>query len=270
MLGAELIGEITRTNPGHRHAVFWWLGQLGYAIKLAGRTIYIDAFLSPGENRLVPPIIEAAQVTNADLILGTHDHDDHIDRKSWPAMAAASPSARFVVPAMLADGLSAELGIPRSRIVGIEDSRTIDVDGIRITGIAAAHELLDRDEATGSFPYMGYLLQADGLSLYHSGDSCIYDGLAAKVHGFAPDLDAAFLPINGRDGVRYRTGCIGNMTFQEAVDLAGTLRPGLTVPGHYDMFRNNSEDPAKFTDYLDAKYPGLRWWVGAHGERVEI
>ncbi len=75
------------------------------------------------------------------------------------------------------------------------------------------------------------------------------------------------MPINGRDAARYRSGCIGNFTFQEAVDLVGEVRPRLAVPMHYDMFAGNSEQVDRFTDYLDAKYPGIPWWVGSPGER---
>ena len=46
------------------------------------------------------------------------------------------------------------------------------------------------------------------------------------------------------------------MTFQEAADLAGELRPRLVMPGHWDLFADNPGDPDAFADYLDAKYPG--------------
>ena len=42
----------------------------------------------------------------------------------------------------------------------------------------------------------------------------------------------------------------------EAADLAGELRPGLAIPGHWDMFAGNTGDPDAFMDYIDAKYPG--------------
>jgi L-ascorbate metabolism protein UlaG (beta-lactamase superfamily) len=67
-------------------------------------------------------------------------------------------------------------------------------------------------------------------------------------------IDIQLLPINGRDGSRYRRNCIGNMTYQEAADLAGEVGPGLVIPGHFDMFADNSEDPNAFADYIDAKY----------------
>ena len=49
-------------------------------------------------------------------------------------------------------------------------------------------------------------------------------------------------------------GYIGNMTYQEAVDLAGEAGPEAVILGHFDMFAENSADPEEFADYLDAKY----------------
>ena len=34
------------------------------------------------------------------------------------------------------------------------------------------------------------------------------------------------------------------------------------------MFVGNQEDPAKFVAFLNAKFPGIRSWVGAPGTRV--
>ena len=83
-------------------------------------------------------------------------------------------------------------------------------------------------------------------------------------------FDLAILPINGRDAARYAANCIGNMTYQEAADLAGSLQPRLTVPGHYGMFAANTGDPAAFADYMRVKYPGLRTFVCAPGERLVL
>ena len=58
------------------------------------------------------------------------------------------------------------------------------------------------------------------------------------------------------------------MNFAEAVDLAGIVAPRMVVPGHYEMFAANSEDPQKFMHYLAAKYPKQNAWLGEHGKRV--
>jgi len=80
-------------------------------------------------------------------------------------------------------------------------------------------------------------------------------------------LDLALLPINGRDARRLAANCIGNMTYQEAADLAGAIRPGLTIPTHFDMFADNGENPQLFVDYMRVKYPRLATRVPRHGQR---
>ena len=112
------------------------------------------------------------------------------------------------------------------------------------------------------------MITGNGVKLYHSGDCVVYDGLQRKLEQQGP-LDVVFLPINGRDGKRFRSGCIGNMTFQEAVSLVCELKPALTVPGHYDMFPGNTIDPMLFTDYLEAREPSLEYWLGGRGTRVK-
>ena len=266
--GADLINEIRTYIPQTGSAAFWWLGQLGYAVKLGDKTLYLDPFLSERPDRRVPPLLKPHEVTNADYILGSHDHMDHIDRGIWYELSIASPAAKFIVPKLLLHSLSRDLGIPKARFIGLDDGSTLHLpDGLKITGIAAAHEFLDRDPHTGSFPYLGYGIEGNGCTLYHSGDTCIYEGMYDKLRSLGK-IDILFVPINGRDGKRYRGGIIGNMTYQEAVDLAGALNPGLVVPAHYEMFEDNQEDPALFADYITAKFPEIRFWIGGHGERV--
>jgi hypothetical protein len=40
--------------------------------------------------------------------------------------------------------------------------------------------------------------------------------------------------------------------------LPGALRPGVSVPTHFEMFAMNSEDPQRFADYMQVKYPVSR------------
>ena len=45
------------------------------------------------------------------------------------------------------------------------------------------------------------------------------------------------------------------MTFQEAADLAGEVGTVLVIPGHFDMFAHNGEDPAKEETAEDGHQP---------------
>jgi hypothetical protein len=35
----------------------------------------------------------------------------------------------------------------------------------------------------------------------------------------------------------------------------GQMGSSFVIPGHWDMFADNSEDPMKFADYISVKYP---------------
>jgi len=264
--GQTLIEDINNWSGEDNSLAFWWLAQAGVVMKMMGKVVYIDLYLSPNEKRQVPPLLAPEQVTNADFVLCTHDHSDHIDPGSIQGIAAASPQGIIVVP-HAARKRVVDLGVPPERVVSLNAGETYEGKGLKITGVKAKHEFFDRTPE-GFYPYMGYVIESGNLCVYHGGDTLVYDGMLATLKRF--DITVAFLPINGRDAPRYLRGCLGNMTYQEAVDLAGELRPQLVVPIHYDMFAFNSEDPQKFIEYLQAKYPGINTWVGAPGQRVEV
>lgn len=264
--GKELIADIDAARVQEGEACFWWIGQQSFVVKTSRTVIYLDPYLSDSPSRRVKPLLAPSDVTNADVITGSHDHIDHIDRPVLVSMMQNSPSAILVVPRAVFPGLT-ELDLEPARVRGIDDGESEDVNDAKVTAIKAAHEFFDRHEQNG-YPYLGYVLESGGVTIYHAGDTCVWEGLASRTAAW--NITIAFLPINGRDGRRLRSGCLGNMTYQEAVDLAGTVRPKLVVPAHYEMFASNSEDPSLFADYMDVKYPNQKYWIGTHGECVRV
>lgn len=266
----QLMQQIQTASVDSHCLKYWWLGQMGVMLKGAGKLISLDVFYSPFAQRLQPQFLLPEDCAGIDYVLGTHDHLDHIDREAWKILAEKNPDTHFVVAQAILPKLSMELSIPASRFIGIQDGvRTTLCHGITIQGIASAHEFLDPDPVTGEYPYMGFVLEIDGIRIYHSGDTCIYEGLPEKLRAAGP-FDIMFLPINGRDAQRYSSGIIGNMTYQEAVDLAGAIQPGLVIPCHYDMVEGNTLDPKLFTGYLQAKYPAQAYCICKHGEMYQI
>ena len=238
----------------HGAASLWWLGQMGLLIKIGNTVLCVDYYASERSGRQVPPPIPAEELTGVDLILGTHNHLDHIDHAAWCVWARTCPGAKFVFPAPHMREILAD-GIPEGRCLPLADGQSIRVGEVTVHAIAAAHEFLDPDPDTGLHPCLQYVIEGSGVRIYHAGDTLRYEGMLPRLRALGTP-DAALLPINGRDGRRYRRNCIGNMTFQEAADLAGELSPGLVLPGHWDMFADNPGDPDAFLDYLDAKYAG--------------
>lgn len=228
-----------------------WLGQMGLMVKLGAATLLIDYFATDDPGRQTPVPIPADRITGVDCFLGTHDHLDHIDHAAWKIWAKSCPDARFLFPSTHTHTVS-EDGIPIDRQRPIDAGKHVTLGSVVIHAIPAAHEFLERDEY-GRYPCLQYIIEGEGVRIYHAGDTLRYEGMLPLLKAFGP-MDVALLPINGRDGERYRRNCIGNMTFQEAADLAGALKPGLVIPGHWDMFADNTGDPAAFADYLEAKY----------------
>ncbi|MGH4117766.1 MBL fold metallo-hydrolase [Clostridium sp.] len=134
--GLELIEEINNCVLQKGNIAFWWLGQMGYIVKLGETVIYLDAFLSDHPGRNIPPLLGEQEVINADFIFGSHDHIDHIDRQAWHRISLSSPKAKFVVPKLLIVELSKDMMIPCHRFVGLDDDTSIISEGLKITGIA--------------------------------------------------------------------------------------------------------------------------------------
>ena len=264
----RFLNLVHETKTPHGTAALWWMGQMGLWVKLEETVLSIDYYASHRDDRQVPPPVPIEQVRGIDAFLGTHDHLDHIDHAAWRVWAENCPDALFVFPALHAEAVTGD-GIAPERQRGMGEGRVCQIGGVTIRAIAAAHEFLDANPATGLHPALQYIIEGNGVRLYHAGDTLRYEGMLGKLQAFGP-IDCALLPINGRDGARYRRNCIGNMTFQEAADLAGELRPRLVIPGHWDMFANNPGDPAAFADYLDAKYPGLPCRIPEHQETIII
>ncbi len=231
-----------------------WLGQMGLLIKSGDTKMYIDYYATQDAARQTPPPIPAQELKDADIIMGTHDHLDHIDHEAWKIWAKNIPDAKFVFPIMHRDSVLAD-GIAPENAMGINAGDTLQIGSITIHAIPAAHEFLDRDTDTGYYPYLQYIIETEGVRIHHAGDTVRYEGMLPAIKAFGK-IDVELLPINGRDARRYRNNCIGNMTYQEAADLAGEVGPRIVIPGHWDMFADNSADPQAFADYIEVKYKG--------------
>ena len=262
--GKELIKMINHIVTGPNECAFWRLGQMGFVLKITNKTIYIDPFLSDDGLRIIPSVLKPEEVTNADIVIGTHDHGDHIDYEAWKGIATASPNAVFVCSAALINNLSKELNIPKNRFIGLDCENSINVCGISIEGVPAAHELIEYDQENHPIA-VSAILQFNGITIYHAGDSCVYEGLISTLLKHSP-VDIMFVPINGRDPERYARDIIGNMTYQEATDLCGAVSPALAVPGHYDTHLFNLENPQLFAQYIERKYKDIQCDIKEIGE----
>ena len=252
VVGIDLIGRIDALEVGGRSLAFWGLGQVGVVIKGPGGVIYVDPYLtdSDGEGgnlpRTFPPPLAPEEVTNATAVLLTHVHIDHTDPDTVLPLSEASSEARFVASFTSSDTL-VEAGLDEDRILVPEVGVPVEVAGARVTALPSSHTELEHDPERG-YPYLGYVIEWNDVTVYHAGDTVVYDGLIETLSAW--DIDIAFVPINGRDYFRTERGIVGNADFRETAELTETLDFGLIVPTHYDLIEGNTVDPGHFVSHL--------------------
>jgi L-ascorbate metabolism protein UlaG (beta-lactamase superfamily) len=229
----------------------WWLGQSGFLVQHEGRFLLMDPYLSDSLTRkyagtdmphvrMSERVVDPARLGFVSAITCSHVHSDHMDPETIRPILAANPAVDLLIPEAIRDTAAERLAIERSRPLGMNDGTTREAGGFTIRGVPSAHDVCETDKE-GNHLYLGYVIEAGGLRLYHSGDTRRYDGLAARLAGF--DLHVGLLPINGWSP---RRRVKGNLDIEESIDLGLASGMRLVVPHHFDMFEFNTEDPEAF------------------------
>jgi L-ascorbate 6-phosphate lactonase len=238
-----------------------WLGQAGFILRSGSSIGLLDPFLAPHEGRAYESGLAPEGARGVDLVLCTHEHVDHFDARSAPAIAEASPDAVFVVPAPIVDMVT-EAGIPADRVAGMQPGETLELAGVTIRAVPAMHGVTMEDAygfgealSGGLVRFLGYVVDAGDVRLYHAGDTIHYPGMEATLGALAVDL--AMLPINGRDPEREARGIVGNLSEREAAWLAGAIGARAVVPMHYDLFPRNRGYPSRLVESVERDHPGV-------------
>jgi len=198
-----------------------WLGHDSFRLEGAKRVVYIDPY------KLSRP------QPDADLILVTHHHSDHLDLQ---AIAQLSKETTVVAgPHRVARQWSG--------CIEVKAGEEKELAGLKVRVIPAYNLTKFRSRGHPFHPKgvgVGYVVEIDGETVYHTGDS----DLIPEMDGLQPDV--ALLPVSGR----------WVMTAEEAADAVAAIRPKRAIPMHYGAIVGSVEDAQRFAEL-------------AHG-RVEI
>ena len=259
---AALVEQIARLHVPYGQLALWSLGQAGYVVKGGDLVFCIDPYLSGGDRRRIPIVLPPDALTNLAIVFATHEHLDHADPDTLGPMMAASRQATLVTSPQ---GREIALGVDVSedRIVTPSLGVRHELAGLAFTATPAAHYSYEVDEL-GRARWMGFVIECNGVVLYHSGDTIMFPELRDAMNGRRADI--ALLPINGRDYMREDHNIVGNFWPHEAVQFAQTLQASVLIGMHNDLFAGNRVNSGMLFDAIDRIAPSQRCHVLQAGE----
>jgi L-ascorbate metabolism protein UlaG (beta-lactamase superfamily) len=225
-----------------------WIGQAGFIFKFRNKLLIIDPYLSDYLSkkykgkifphiRLIEIPINPERITNVDYVLCSHAHSDHMDPETISILSEQNPKVKIIVPA--AEKKEAlNRGAKFSQILPINDGNILKLEeGLKVIGIAAAHENLKVNQK-GEHHFLGFLIDFEGIRIYHSGDCVPYEGLIQKLKKM--EIHIALLPINGRDEFRLKNNIAGNFFIEEVLDICKIAKIEKVIVHHFGMFAYNT------------------------------
>ena len=192
-----------------------WMGHS--AVKLKGsQTVYIDPFLTGNPAASMP----AEKIDDAGIVIVTHHHGDHLG----DAFAICKKTGATLIGIHEIAVQAQEKGIEAE---GMNIGGTVEAGGIKVHMVQATHSAEQGDPA-------GVVIEMDGKTIYHAGDTGLTYDMKLVGEFFHPDL--SLLPI----GDRYTMGV------PSAVKAVEFTKSKKVIPIHYGTYPIIASDPEEF------------------------
>ena len=210
----------------------FWLGHSATKIiSPNGHVIYIDPFLK--NNPSTPD--EFKKVSEADFILLTHGHNDHVG----DTLEIANNTGARVLGIVELIRLLKKEGLAEDQAIGFNKGGTVHFDDFSVTLVSANHSSSYKGQYAGD-PAGLILSFEDDICIYHMGDTNIFSDL--KLYGELYDPHVVMAPI----GDHFTMGP------EEAAYAVEMIDPDYAIPIHYGTEPKIDADPGEFKEVLES------------------
>ena len=229
-----------------------FIGHSSFLLQVNGRKVLVDPVFS---KRLVVlrrqrrPGLRLEELPPIDLVLLTHAHMDHLDKRSLRRVARATKRMRGAKPEVVVpkgvEDLVAKIGF--TRLHALEWWQEVELEGLKVTMTPCQHwgARMFGDTHRG---YGGYVVSGAGQSVYHSGDTAYFSGFEEIGERLRPEV--ALLPIGAYFPDTYRAV---HTSPEEAVRAFVECGAKTMVPMHYGTFRLGREPMEEPVQRLEAE-----------------
>lgn len=230
-----LIDEIEDTDVAVNSVALWSLGGAGVVLRTSESTILIDPYFGPSTSeewvRMVAVPLDPRELTACDLLLSTHEHEDHCERSTALAVAERT-NAKFIGPESSCKRFLM-WGIEESRVISLKPGERVDHKDISIVAWFAN----DPDAESA----ISYIIKSGDIKVFHGGDSKFSESFSRV--GEREGVDVAILALgrNPRGHKYYMNAC-------DLVEAARDLGARTLIPVHWDIWRRTREDPELVRD----------------------
>lgn len=211
----------------------YWLGHSAFKfISQNGSVIYVDPFLK--DNPKTPDNLK--EVEEADYILLTHGHEDHVG----DTLEIADKTGCKVLGTVELMGLLKKHGLSEDQALEFNKGGSVHFDDFSVTLVSANHSSSFQGEYAGE-PGGLMISFEDDICVYHMGDTNIFSDL--KIYGDLYRPHVILAPI----GDHYT---MGHQEAAYAVEMVGAK---VAVPIHYGTWPPLVGDPEKFKSDLESR-----------------
>ncbi|MEE9450956.1 MAG: metal-dependent hydrolase [Ignavibacteriaceae bacterium] len=208
-----------------------------------GKKILIDPFLNGN-----PTAPVKADDVNADYIILTHAHGDHIGDAFSIAERCKST---FICVNELAEYCKSKGFEAHNMHIG--GGYNFDFGRVKFT---IAHHGSQTPDNTYAGEPAGIIIFADDKNIYHTGDTGLFYDM--KLIGEMNKIDYMLLPI----------GDNFTMGITDAVKAAELVSPEVAIPMHYNTFPVIEADPQEFKKKAEAA--GIKSRIMQYGEEIDL
>lgn len=211
-----------------------WIGHASFLVQSRGMNLLVDpnwAKWLKVVKRLRKPGLEITDLPSIDMVLVTHAHFDHLDRRTLRRVAEDQP---IIVPFEVGNLVE---GLGFHSVHELEYWNHYERGSVRVT-LTPCHHWGARMLHDSHRGFGGYIIEVNGRIIYHCGDTAYFDGF--KEIGKRFPIDIALLPIGAYDPP---SGRDVHMNPEEALQAFLDLGAKQMVPMHYGTFRLSFEPP---------------------------